>query len=46
MFTMVAEIRAAGKNQTQVNIYHLSRAFMADPLKRWIESGKRECPAL
>lgn len=46
MYTMVAEVRAAGRNKTQVNIYHLAKPFIADPLKRWIVDGKRECPAL
>lgn len=45
-FTLVAEIRAVGKNKTQVDIYHLSKAFIANPLKQWLEGGKRACPSL
>lgn len=45
-FTLVAEIRAAGKNKTQVDIYHLSKAYITNPLKQWIEGGKRACPSL
>jgi len=46
IFTLVAEIRAAGSNKTQVNIYHASRGKIADPLKQWIEGDKRLCPSL
>ena len=46
MFTLVAEIRAAGKTKTDVNIYHLKRPFLADPLKKWVEGDKQSCPAL
>lgn len=46
MYTMVAEVRAAGKSKTQVNIYHLAKPFLADPLKRWVKNEKRDCPGL
>lgn len=44
MFTLVAEIRAAG-NKTQVDIYHAARGKIADPLKQWIEGDKDRCPS-
>ena len=44
-FTLVAEIRAAGNNKTQVDIYHNSRSKIADPLKQWIAGDKRLCPS-
>jgi hypothetical protein len=46
MFTLVAEIQGAGKTRTEVNIYHLAKPFLADPLKKWVGGDKRECPAL
>lgn len=46
LFVLVAEIRAAGEGRTRVDIYHVSRRHIADPLKRWIESGDRRCPPL
>jgi hypothetical protein len=46
MFTLVAEVRAAGKAKTEVNIHHLKKPFLADPLKKWVEGDKRDCPAL
>jgi hypothetical protein len=46
IFTLVAEIRAAGSNKTQVDIYHASRDKIADPLKQWIQGGNRQCPSL
>jgi hypothetical protein len=46
MFTLVAEIRGVNKTKTEVNIYHLKRPFLADPLKKWVEGDKRDCPAL
>jgi len=44
-FSLVAEIRSAGTNKTQVDIYHNSRSKIADPLKQWIAGDKRLCPA-
>ncbi len=46
MFTLVAEIRSVGKTSTEVNVYHLKRPFLADPLKKWVEGDRRGCPAL
>jgi hypothetical protein len=46
MFTLVAEIRGSSKTKTDVNIYHLKRPFLADPLKKWVEGDKQSCPAL
>lgn len=46
MFTLVAEIQGAGRSKTEVNIYHLARPFLADPLKKWIQGDKRDCPGL
>lgn len=46
MYTLVAEVRPAGKGKTEVNIYHLAKPFLATPLKRWVEGDKRDCPAL
>jgi hypothetical protein len=46
MFTLVAEIRGSSKTKTDVNIYHLKRPFLADPLKKWVEGDKQNCPAL
>ncbi len=45
LFVLVAEIRAAGEDRTRVDIYHVSRSHLADPLKRWI-AGDRTCPTL
>jgi hypothetical protein len=44
-YTMAAEVRAVGK-KTEVNIYHLAKPFLANPLKGWIAGDKRDCPAL
>ena len=46
MFTLVAEVRGVTKTKTEVNIYHLKKPFLADPLKKWVEGDKRDCPAL
>jgi len=46
MFSLVAEIRAAGSNKTQVDIYHAGRGKIADFLKLWIEGNKDRCPSL
>jgi hypothetical protein len=45
-YTLVAEVRSAGKSKTEVNIYHLAKPFLATPLKGWVEGNKRDCPAL
>jgi hypothetical protein len=46
MFTLVAEIQGIGGTKTEVNIHHLAKPFLADPLKKWIGGDKRDCPAL
>ena len=47
IFVVVAEIRGAGNNKTQVDIYYLSaRGKIVDPLKQWINGDKRLCPSL
>ena len=46
MYTLVAEIQSVGKTKTQVNIYHLKKPFLADPLKKWIGGDKSKCPFL
>ena len=46
MYTVVAEARSVSQTSTEVNIYHLKKPFIADPLKKWVEGDKRECPAL
>jgi hypothetical protein len=46
MYTLVAEIHSVGRTKTEVNIYHLKKPFLADPLKKWIEGDKGNCPAL
>jgi hypothetical protein len=46
LYTMVAEVRAVGKSKTEVNIYHLAKPFLANPLKGWVTGDKRDCPAL
>src|SRR5712692_341004 len=45
-FTLVAEIQSVGRTKTEINIYHLAKPFLADPLKKWIEGDKRDCPGL
>lgn len=46
MYTVVAEVRSVDKTTTQVNIHHLKKPFIADPLKKWVDGDKRVCPAL
>ena len=46
LFTLVAEIRAAGKNKTKVDLYHIARPFIANPLKQWVRGDEYACPAL
>lgn len=46
LFTLVAEIRPAGKNKTEVDIYHARRGKVADPLKQWADGDKCPCPSL
>ena len=46
MYTVVAEVRGVSKTSTEVNIHHLKKPFIADPLKKWVEGDKRLCPAL
>ena len=47
MFTFVAEIRSAGNNKTQLDVYYLtSRGNIAKWLKRWSEGDKQTCPSL
>ncbi|MBI1921318.1 MAG: hypothetical protein HYS23_09600 [Geobacter sp.] len=45
LFTLVAELSTAGKNSTQVDIYHTSRDKVADSLKQWIDGDKGSCPS-
>lgn len=45
IFVMVAEMQPRG-NQTQLDIYHLSRGRVADFLKDWAEGDKSRCPRL
>lgn len=45
-YTLVAEVRAAGKTKTELNIYHLAKPFLSDPLKRWVANDRRDCPGL
>jgi hypothetical protein len=46
LFTLVAEIRPAGKNKTEVDIYHARRGKIADPLKQWADGDRCACPSL
>lgn len=46
LFTLVAEIRPAGKSKTELDIYHARRGKIADPLKQWAEGDKCACPSL
>lgn len=46
LFTLVAEIRPAGKGKTEFDIYHARRGKMADPLKQWADGDKCACPSL
>ncbi len=46
LFVLVAEIRAAEADATRVDIYHVSRSHLADPLKRWIQGADHRCPTL
>ncbi len=46
LFTLVAEIRPAGKNKTELDIYHARRGKIADPLKQWADGDKCPCPSL
>ena len=45
-YTLVAEPRAAGKAKTELNVYHLAKPFLSDPLKRWVANDSRDCPGL
>lgn len=45
IFVLVAEIEAAGKKKTDVDIHHLSRGKIAEALARWLEGDKRQCPS-
>lgn len=46
LFTLVAQIRPAGKNKTEVDIYHARRGKIVDPLKQWADGDKCSCPPL
>lgn len=46
LFTLVAEIRPAGKGKTELDIYHARRGKIADPLKQWADGDKCPCPSL
>jgi hypothetical protein len=46
MYTVVAEVRGVSKTSTEVNIHHLKKPFIADPLKKWVDGDKKLCPAL
>ncbi len=46
LFTLVAEIRPAGKNRTELDIYHARRGKIADPLKQWADGDRCSCPSL
>jgi len=46
LYTLVAEIRPAGKNQTELDIYHARRGKIADPLKQWADGDRCPCPSL
>ncbi len=46
MYTVVAVVRGVSNTSTEVNIYHLKKPFIADPLKKWINGDKQLCPAL
>lgn len=46
LYTLVAEIRAAGKTKTELGIYHARRGKIADPLKQWAAGDKCACPSL
>ena len=44
LFVVVTELRAAGDNKTEVDIYHLYKGELVSPMKEWITSEKRPCP--
>lgn len=46
LYTLVAEISPAGKNQTRLDIYHARRGKIADPLKQWADGDRSPCPSL
>ncbi|MBJ6800552.1 hypothetical protein [Geomonas propionica] len=46
LYTLVAEMRPAGKGRTELDIYHARRGKIADPLKQWAEGDKCACPSL
>ena len=46
LYTLVAEIRSAGKNKTELDIYHARRGKIADPLKQWADGDRCLCPSL
>ncbi|GFO65472.1 hypothetical protein M1B72_17085 [Geomonas paludis] len=46
IYTLVAEIRPAGKNKTELDIYHARRGKISDPLKQWADGDKCACPSL
>ncbi len=45
LFVMVTELRPIGDGKTQVDIYHLLKSELVDPMKDWIAGEKRQCPA-
>ncbi|QXE89137.1 hypothetical protein KP001_11735 [Geomonas subterranea] len=46
IYTLVAEIRPAGKNKTELDIYHARRGKISEPLKQWADGDKCACPSL
>lgn len=47
IFVLAAELRGAGANQTDVEIYYItSRGSMAEFLKKWAAGDKARCPAM
>ena len=46
LYTLVAEIRPADKNQTNVHIYYPRGSKVVDPLKQWADGDRCPCPSL
>ncbi len=44
LFVVVTELRPIGDGKTQVDIYHLLKGELVDPMKEWISGGKHQCP--
>ena len=45
LFVVVTELRPIGDSKTQIDIYHLLKSELVDPMKEWITGEKHQCPS-